>query len=312
MRTRTALIVWFVATSAVAASNRIFVSGSGMDIGTCPITAPCRSFSYAISQVAPGGEIIALDTAGYGVVTINFAVTIVAAPGATAFIAASSGNAITVNGGANDVVTLRGLALSGAPGAQYGVSFSSGPTLNVEKCIINGFDLAGIYVGRNSVEEPQVRVIDSVIRNGNTGIFVFQIMAGKLAFVTIANSAFTGNISGGVYADQSGRVVAVDSVFAGNYFGLSVTGFAEATRAEATLDRCTLSRNHLALGVGSSAMQQVDGIVRIANCRITGNDMGVNTGAAGQILSRISNSVLTNTIEGNGVDGSPTGTFAAK
>ena len=74
MRTPTALIVWFVATSAVAASNRVFVSGSGLDIGTCPITAPCRSFSYAISQTAAGGEIIALDTAGYGVLTINQAV----------------------------------------------------------------------------------------------------------------------------------------------------------------------------------------------------------------------------------------------
>ena len=104
---RAIVIVLSVTSSAMAASNRVFVSGSGVDVGTCPITSPCRSFSYAMTQVSPGGEIIALNTAGYGVVTINQSVTIVAAPGATAFVAASSGNAITVTPAQTDVVTLR-------------------------------------------------------------------------------------------------------------------------------------------------------------------------------------------------------------
>src|SRR5205823_7612830 len=83
---RFAVLVWTVvaAAPAMAASNRVFVSSTGMDVGGCPISAPCRSFSYAMTQVFPGGEVIALDTAGYGTFTIGQSVSVFAAPGATA------------------------------------------------------------------------------------------------------------------------------------------------------------------------------------------------------------------------------------
>src|SRR5437868_576454 len=88
--------------STATAANRAFVSGNGVDTGTCLITAPCRSFAYAITQISSGGEIIAVDTAGYGAVNITQAATIIAAPGVTAFSTASSGFVINVAAGISD------------------------------------------------------------------------------------------------------------------------------------------------------------------------------------------------------------------
>src|SRR6266550_310055 len=109
--TRIVAIILAVA-SPLFAANRVFVKSTGVDTGTCPITAPCRSFSYGMTQVSAEGEVIALDTAGYGTFTISQSVSVFAAPGATAFIAVAGGaTGISINAGASDSVILRGLAL---------------------------------------------------------------------------------------------------------------------------------------------------------------------------------------------------------
>src|SRR5476651_139992 len=62
-----------------AGLNRAWVSGHGTDAAGCGApTAPCRSFQYVIGNIiAAGGEIDVLDPAGYGALTIPFALSIV-------------------------------------------------------------------------------------------------------------------------------------------------------------------------------------------------------------------------------------------
>src|SRR5215831_20301569 len=111
------LAATIASTSAYALSNRTFVSGSGSDTNPCSLGAPCRSFAGALAQTSPGGEIAVLDTAGYGAVTIGQAVSIVNEEGVEAGITATSGDGITINAGASDVVNLRGVTLVGATGS---------------------------------------------------------------------------------------------------------------------------------------------------------------------------------------------------
>src|SRR5215208_1610361 len=118
LRYLAAVLFALIAPAAIAA-QRVFVASSGVDTGVCSRTAPCRNFAYAITQVSVGGEILALDTAGYGPVTIDKSVNIYAAPGAAASITAFTGAAITI---ANDFsrIQLRGLYLS-SMGGDYGI-----------------------------------------------------------------------------------------------------------------------------------------------------------------------------------------------
>ena len=62
--------------SAAYAQTRTWVSGVGDDANPCSRTAPCKTFAGAISKTAAGGEIDAIDSAGYGAVTITKSITI--------------------------------------------------------------------------------------------------------------------------------------------------------------------------------------------------------------------------------------------
>src|SRR5689334_18672174 len=97
--------------SAWATSTRTFVESTGTDTGTCARPdPPCRTFKYAITQTTAGGEIIALDSSGFGSsLVIDRAVTITAARGVYASMTAVTGNAITVNAPAGDDVLIEHL-----------------------------------------------------------------------------------------------------------------------------------------------------------------------------------------------------------
>src|SRR6476646_11703721 len=100
------LLVMSFSGAAFALNNRSAVSITGNDANPCTTALPCRSFSVALANTVSGGEIIALDSAGYGPFTIGQSVTVSGAPGAHAAISATSGDAIAITSG---LVTLRNL-----------------------------------------------------------------------------------------------------------------------------------------------------------------------------------------------------------
>src|SRR4051794_1913927 len=65
-----------LAATANAQATRTWVSGVGDDANPCSRTAPCKTFSGAISKTAACGEISVLDPGGFGVVTITKSITI--------------------------------------------------------------------------------------------------------------------------------------------------------------------------------------------------------------------------------------------
>jgi hypothetical protein len=71
-----ALAVALPAASAQAQSPRTFVSAAGSDSNPCTFAAPCRHFQAAVTATTVGGEVDALDPAGYGPITITQAITI--------------------------------------------------------------------------------------------------------------------------------------------------------------------------------------------------------------------------------------------
>jgi hypothetical protein len=91
------------------------VSGLGSDSNPCTRTQPCLTFQAAHDKTAPGGKIDVLDPGGYSAVTITKAISIINDGVGIAGIRTLSGaTAITINAGANDQITLRGLTIDGA------------------------------------------------------------------------------------------------------------------------------------------------------------------------------------------------------
>src|ERR1700730_11906750 len=139
-----ALLACGLSTAQANAATRTFVSGKGTDTGACPVTAPCRTFAFALTQTAAGGEIDVLDPAGYGTLTITKAISIVNDGVGVAAIGAESGNGVTINAGASDSVHLRGLTIDGT--GLYGILFTTGGTLEIENCVVRNFANAGINI----------------------------------------------------------------------------------------------------------------------------------------------------------------------
>jgi hypothetical protein len=70
-------------TTAIAQTQSpIFVSAkNGNDANPCTVEAPCKTFRGAMLLVAPGGEIVVLDSGEYGLLPITRPVSVIAPDG---------------------------------------------------------------------------------------------------------------------------------------------------------------------------------------------------------------------------------------
>src|SRR5437868_13874179 len=95
MRTTLAFFAFLaLSPAAIALNNRSAVSVTGLDSNTCSVASPCRSFGVALVATADGGEVVALDSAGYGPFSVGQNVTVSGAPGLHAAILGTPGDAI--------------------------------------------------------------------------------------------------------------------------------------------------------------------------------------------------------------------------
>src|SRR5215471_3868107 len=137
-------------TSPANARARVFVASYGNDVNLCTFGSPCKTFQQAVNVVDAGGEVTAIDSAGFGSITINKSVTITSPAGVEAGIVPNSAIAININAGLTDVVSLRGLTIDGSTGASIGIYVASVAVLNIQDTVIRNFTVSG-SVGINFV-----------------------------------------------------------------------------------------------------------------------------------------------------------------
>ncbi len=193
-----------------AQASRTWVSGVGDDANPCSRTAPCKTFAGAISKTAAGGEIDALDPAGYGAVTITKAITIDGGGGQVASVLVSGTNGIVVQAGPSDVVILRNLRINGIGTGINGIRFLSGRDLNVENCVIFGFTTNGVDVALNQGTAVSVHVLNSIIKNvGGVGVRATNAVAPNVEVEIDHTQIILDNK--GVEANANSRVVVTNS-----------------------------------------------------------------------------------------------------
>jgi hypothetical protein len=145
---------------------KTWVSTTGKDVGTCPITAPCQTFQYAHDQTASGGEIDVKDSGGFGQIVITKSINIVAADGVLALISVPAhGDGITVNAGPDDRVSISGVSVDcHKTPASNGIKIYT--QTFIKRSTFRGCDIGGnIKTGKAS--------IDSSAFTGNTyGLYV--------------------------------------------------------------------------------------------------------------------------------------------
>ena len=285
-----AMVSCLVAGSALAQASRTWVSGVGDDANPCSRTAPCKTFAGAISKTAAGGEIDALDPAGYGAVTITKAITIDGGAGQVASVLVSGTNGIVVQAGPGDVVRLRNLSINGIGTGINGVRFLAGNALEMRNVHIFGFTAQGISFEPGAGTTSVLTVSDTVLEN-NAGGGVWITGAGSavasLTRVTMSRS------QRGLRAEDGAIVHVKDSSAIGN----TGNGFIAAATSRpvlVTLDHCVAFSNANA-GIFAGNF----GSFVISDNTITSNGTGLML-AGGAIISS-----GNNTVQGNTTNGSP-------
>ncbi len=289
-------VIGMAASSLVQAqATRTWVSGVGDDANPCSRTAPCKTFAGAISKTAEGGEIDALDPAGYGAVTITKSITLDGGGGGSGFggILNSGSNGINVNVTTNPntaTVTLRNLSINGAPPASpglNGIRITAGATVFIENCQIFGQSQRGISDER-TVAGTFLVVDNTVVRdNSGSGIVILNAGAPVGVDASIRNSQISGNGNSGVVAGSGARVTLHDSVASGNVnYGV----YAEAPAGGTFLfvGDTALHENGVGIQVGGGAP-----VIVLSNNSITNNSSGMALGSANAF------SFVNNKIGGN-------------
>ena len=295
-------------THAAATTQRTFVASSGNDANPCSITSPCRSFGAAIAQANAGGEVLVLDTAGYGPVTITKSIAIIAPPGVYAGITvASGGNGVLIQAGATDVVTLRGLTVNGLGVGEDGIRIEGAGVVHVERCVVDSLTNDGIIMIAGT--QMELHVVDTLLRhNANAGLDAFGTgFPGDQSTVEITRSSIVDTGSVGAFLIDVTRSSIVETVFSGNDIGLSVGALESAANIAVSIDRSEIALNGVGMEVGGTnnvatsvvhvsnsvisnnhniALEIEDrGVLRLMSTQLTGNNIAVQLEGTGAIAS---------------------------
>lgn len=188
-------ILALLATGA-SAIQRTFVRSDGVDLGRpCSLTLPCRTFGAAMLLTDFGGDIVTLDSAGYGAVTITKPVSIVVPSGIYAGVSVKDtdvdGIVIDIANGGGPVY-LRGLQINGQGGTN-GVRINRGGRVILESVSISGFYHSGngnAILDNSTSPYTELVLRNVVIRDGANGVVVDGTAGNKT--VSIENSLISG------------------------------------------------------------------------------------------------------------------------
>jgi hypothetical protein len=247
-----------VGTSGTGAS-RTFVSTTGNDANEatgCSAVANCRTFAAALAATSPGGEIVVVNSGGYGPVTISESIVISAVDVASISVTTSGANGITINTPGN--VTLSGLALHGEATGNDGILVQRVGFLRLYNVLIENF----LNDGVNLAVGGDLDVYDSTFSdNGHDGILLQDISA--LAYVY--DSIFDDNKNAGVEVVEGQASVADSSA----HFNLNAF-LADGGTLTLFNDRAIFNGTGLATSNG--------GTLYFAACLLSNNTTAYNAG----------------------------------
>ena len=293
-------------TDVAQAAQRTFVSGKGTDSGVCSLAAPCRSFAYAVTQTNDGGELVVLDTAGYGGVTITKSISIVNDGAGVASVQVPSGPAIVISAPSNAVVHLRGLTLEGANTASDGIVFNTAGSLTVLNTMIRHFVGNGILIQPNAVAMAFNVLGVNTLDNGGRGIWVAPFNGGSAHGIVdrvTASGNYYGIVVDSVGAGLPNTVSISNSIISLNQFGLFTSAGDSVAQANVFLRNSMVAQN-AQTGVGANGSNAV---LQLSGNTITANFNGVVT--QGTVESYGDNQIRRNLVDfpsGNGNSGALT------
>jgi hypothetical protein len=270
----------FTAPAQATQRERVFVASYGSDANPCTFGSPCKTFGQAVSVVAAGGEVTAIDSAGFGSLNISKAITITGPAGVEAGIVVSGNTTgISVTAGPNDTVVLSGLTLEGGGSGGNGIAFKAGGRLEVINCTIRGFTGTGMYV--QTPAPALVLVSNTVIADGGYGVYLDPQTGGTVQ--AAFDHVTANNNNTGIYINATNGTV--ESLIANSHLdnnflaGVFIEG-ANTNAGNAVLKNVTLNQEPNGILLNQNANVWLS---RVTQATVSGfaNSVGVSFAVGG-------------------------------
>jgi hypothetical protein len=252
MRVLSALVVCLVLSAPQAfAQWDTYVSSTGSDLNNCVSSAPCATFQKAFNQMASDGVIHVIDSGAYGYVLITHSVTIDGRGLATTLNTSGGGIIInrpqfSVSAGANDVVSIQNITMSGEGQAPTAIGFTTGSALHVENCSFTGF--TGTAINFQATEGVLVmNHVNIYDMQTGTGVYVNNARASL-------NDVSLTRLQTGVLSAGSSTVTVRRSTANGNAQAFAA---AYGPTAELHVDECLMTNNQWGVVVSNGARAYV-------------------------------------------------------
>lgn len=286
----------------VQAVQRTHVSAAfGNDANTatsCTAAAPCRFFAAAMTVTDTNGEVVVLDSGGYGAVNITKSVSLVAPTGVYAGISVFGGSGVLINT-PGVKVALRGLTINNQGSGGRAIYMTAGTSLSVEDCVITNFSRPAEY-GIHVINAATVRIFGTLLRDNSEAI---RLEGGATA--DIGRSVIVGSITYGILVNGSGSgattsAVVSDTIVSGGNFAIWSIASGANANAHVAVIRSSISNANI--GVASSNYSGAGtALLTISESLITRNNVGLQR-EQGSTASSTLRSFGNNTLDQNITD----------
>ena len=299
------LLAALAAPPAFGLAQRTFVASYGNDVNPCSLALPCRAFSFAIAQAFPGGEVVVLDSAGYGPVTITQSVSLIALAGVYAGISVippANTIGVTISGSGIKVV-LQNISINAVGAADSGIDVLNAAEVDIVGCAISNFVGGGIYAGSTGMK---LVVRDTLVRD-NVGISAFSGYGITLAAqmrATLERVRVVHNSNDGILLDVSAQVSVKQGVIASNGgAGIHVHASSPGSLSVLTLEGSLIADNG-GDGIAAGTISGLGATTEVSASRntITRNG-GYGVSVSGPAPDSNTATLASNLISQNALDG---------
>jgi hypothetical protein len=227
------LLLALAPAAAHAQATRTWVSGGGNDANPCSRAAPCQTYSAAASATATDGEISAIDSGGFGALSIVKGLTLDGSGVHASVLGNGAASAIIVNAPGAAVI-LRDLSINGVgpaadacgAGSVNGIRILAARSVRIEDVDISRFKGAAVLVapsvGATSVSVENVSIADMCT---GRGVDVSPTGTGT-AKVLVSNSNLS-HLPIGVFAGTGGHAFLSGSTIFDATTGIATDGTGE-------------------------------------------------------------------------------------
>ena len=271
-----AIIAVFVSTPSYAVQRTHVSAAIGNDANTatnCTADAPCRFFQAAMTVTDNNGEVIVLDSGGYGAVTITKSLALIAPTGVYAGITVfASGSGVYINT-AGVKVTLRGLTINNQGTGGKAIYMQGGTSLSVEDCVVTNFSSPAEY-GIHVVTAAAVRIIGTLLRDNSEAIRLEGGSTADISRTVIVGSGSYGILANGNSSGTMTSAVVSDTIISGGNLGIWSIASGANANAHVAVIRSSISNANI--GVASSNFAGAGtALLTISESLVTRNNVGL-------------------------------------